>query len=619
MNLHLGFLSLGVRKILPLAILFPLLFSFVPAIAFAQVPTIDSITGVDPTAAGFCAAAVDGAPCRTNAFFGFYEVWGQCRARTCVALALTPLETVAIGIGANLITGVISAALRPNTAPSIGPSFNIGGQTSCPSGRYPTSDPYNRDPCAQYVVPATPPPSNCDLVGQLLGRCNVATTTPSTDTTNASLTVVPSAGAAPLPVTFTVTDTSTGCPRAGIILSSGDSTAPIVAFPAISACATARAPAVFTYTYPTAGTFQATLKNQTTQATLQSVTVSVTGAATSTATASLLASPSSGPAPLSVTFTITDTSPAGTPPCSRSAFVFFPGDGTAAVTALPATNTCVVRSPVALTHTYGTAGTFQASLMNQAANITIQTATIVVTSGSAQSGTPVNVSSSLLNMVSNLNVPNSAVARPANAAPPPTVYTQSSNTSDVQLTPNGITFISGGVRDTSRNTGISAFFGADTQAGVTAQNLTERMCLVRPWQNPLTASRIQPSIFDGLCSGKGFRTGVVADVSSAPVAPVTEPAANQLQATPFPPDVQPAVAIWATPASVSLGSRTSIFWNSRGVASCIVTSPDGSFNDNRLSGSASTVPLTGATVFSISCLTQSGSPVTNFVRVNIGP
>ena len=561
---------------------------------------------------GPCQATILGVP----AGGGICVANGVCQATWTLGINGTIIGA-GLGVVANIITGAISNAMRPNTSGGINIST---GQTGCPSGRYPVSDVSRlSEPCAYYVPPTTTPPDGCDLYRMALGLCEDPTTTPANDKTNASLSVTPNSGAVPLPVTFTVTDTSTGCPKSPIILSSGDGTAPITAFGATNSCA-ARAPAVFNYTYGTAGTFQATVKNQTTQSILQSVTVSVTGGATtaSAINVSLSVSPSSGTAPLSVTFTVTDTSPPdASPSCRRPAIILSSGDGATSITALPAA-TCAARTPAVFNYTYGTAGTFQAAVVNQETQKTIQTATIIVAEGAIQSETPVNVSSSLLNLVSNLNTQQTSNTSGASAARPQTVYTQSGNTANIQMTAGGATIISGGVRDATKNTGSSAFFGADTQTGVAAQNLVERMCLVRPWQNPLIASRIQPSIFDGLCSGKGFRAGVTAEASPTPASkPAVQPVSNQTPAASSSPAVPPAAAIWATPASVPLGSRTAIFWNSKGVASCIVTSPDGSFNDRRLSGSASTVPLTGATVFSISCLTQDGSPVTNYVKVNI--
>ncbi|MBI2025510.1 hypothetical protein HYT04_01845 [Candidatus Kaiserbacteria bacterium] len=71
------------------------------------------------------------------------------------------------------------------------------------------------------------------------------------------------------------------------------------------------------------------------------------------------------------------------------------------------------------------------------------------------------------------------------------------------------------------------------------------------------------------------------------------------------------------PDKVPLGTRTSVFWNTKGVEQCSITSPDGSFNENSLSGGAATVPLSGPTTFTISCLTAAGTPVTDYVTVQL--
>jgi hypothetical protein len=72
------------------------------------------------------------------------------------------------------------------------------------------------------------------------------------------------------------------------------------------------------------------------------------------------------------------------------------------------------------------------------------------------------------------------------------------------------------------------------------------------------------------------------------------------------------------PSSVTLGARSTIYWNTQGVQNCTETSPDGSFHANTLSGGASTVPITSQTIFSISCVDSQQRPVTDFVRVKIG-
>ena len=81
--------------------------------------------------------------------------------------------------------------------------------------------------------------------------------------------------------------------------------------------------------------------------------------------------------------------------------------------------------------------------------------------------------------------------------------------------------------------------------------------------------------------------------------------------------IKPEAHVWAVPARVSVGSRTSIFWNSKGVESCIVMSPDGSFSEVGFSGGASTVPLSGATIFTISCVVADSESVTDYVTVEL--
>jgi hypothetical protein len=77
------------------------------------------------------------------------------------------------------------------------------------------------------------------------------------------------------------------------------------------------------------------------------------------------------------------------------------------------------------------------------------------------------------------------------------------------------------------------------------------------------------------------------------------------------------VDIWAVPASVPLGTRTTIFWNSKNAQSCVETSPDGSFSHSSLSGGGATVPLSGATTFTISCQAPDGTHATDYVTVNL--
>lgn len=197
---------------------------------------------------------------------------------------------------------------------------------------------------------------------------------------------------------------------------------------------------------------------------------------------------------------------------------------------------------------------------------------------------------------------------------------------DIQLTTTGAT-IQAGLVDANRNLEVSGFFGAKTLIEAPA-SLAVRMCVVRPWQHAQVSAKIPASIFDAVCSGKGFKTGLPAaaaasgaaapaKTSGSKLATTTASIATTTAAVPEVPSVKPAAAIWASPESVPLGSRTTIIWDSKGVVSCVETSPDGNFNDDRKSGRASTVAIVGPTTFIISCLAPDGSHVTDFVRVNL--
>lgn len=187
---------------------------------------------------------------------------------------------------------------------------------------------------------------------------------------------------------------------------------------------------------------------------------------------------------------------------------------------------------------------------------------------------------------------------------------------DIQVMGSGATILAG-QRDTTSNTEVAGFFGSNTFNGQST-GIVASLCQSRPWASGLFSKLIPPSFFDSLCSLRGYQVGTpqpvvktqvrVTQTAPKPVATTTASAA---------PTVPAKVAIWAVPAKVSLGSRTSIFWNTQGVTSCTETAPDGSFSQSSLSGGASTVPITTATTFTISCLAPDGSHVTDYVTVNL--
>ena len=188
---------------------------------------------------------------------------------------------------------------------------------------------------------------------------------------------------------------------------------------------------------------------------------------------------------------------------------------------------------------------------------------------------------------------------------------------NIEVTDAGVTVVAG-ARDAEANTEVAGFYGSAT-GGAQPQSVVARMCQNRPWAGSIVTYVIPPSFFDSLCAWRGYQVGA----PEAPSQPVVVQQAKLNSPPPATaPEIQisvgePSVDIWAVPARVTLGTRTSVFWNSKGVESCTVSSPDGSFNESALSGGAATVPLSGATTFTISCLTKSGEPVTDFVTVEL--
>ena len=190
---------------------------------------------------------------------------------------------------------------------------------------------------------------------------------------------------------------------------------------------------------------------------------------------------------------------------------------------------------------------------------------------------------------------------------------------DINARGSGATAFAGS-RDTQGNVEVAGFFGSETFSGG-SQGLIGSWCKTRPWATNFLSKIITPNFFDNLCQSRGYQVGtptttpaVVLQQTKRPKATV----ATTTVATSTYSGVPAKVDIWAVPASVPLGGRTSIFWNTQGVKDCTVTSPNGGFNQNSLSGGAATQPITAATTFSISCLSLAdGSPATASVTVNL--
>ena len=521
------------------------------------------------------------------------------------------------------------AAITLSAGDGTAPVTAIPVTISC-TGRTPQVFTYSYKTAGSYVATITD--SGTGQVLQAVPVTVSGTTAPGDDTTNAALTVVPTSGSAPLEIMFTVTDTSSVCPRSEIALSAGDGSAPVTALQATAQCV-GRAPAQFTYTYTKAGTYKAEIANMNTRQVLQSVTVTVgvATAPTDTTNATLTVAPESGAAPLNVKFTITDISAS----CPRSEIALSAGDGSAPVTALPATVTCIGITPAVLNYTYRNAGTFTAAIGNPSTQKIFQGVVVTVTPGNANTTPPpltaplttptastVNVSSSLLNLTNSAgNVP--VLPRTA------TITVQSGTWGDIEANASGVT-ITAGAHDKDGRTGVGGFYGYDTVSGVQPLDLARQMCAARPWTRSSATTIIPPSFYDSICTARGYKTstalpatsagtGAGTSKSSAPASTAKPPTktATTSPAKPVAPAVPPKVYITAVPSSVKLGSRTSIFWNAVGVKSCLITSPDGSFGGNTLYGAASTVALTGETVFSIVCIKPDDSQISNFVKVKL--
>jgi hypothetical protein len=186
-------------------------------------------------------------------------------------------------------------------------------------------------------------------------------------------------------------------------------------------------------------------------------------------------------------------------------------------------------------------------------------------------------------------------------------------------------------RDTASNSEVAGFYGTVNPTLGGSTSFGARICQARPWSG-LISYVIPASFFDSLCERRGYSTKkTVSPPVQTPTTPRTQ--APTVAPAPKPKTATTTVAttttvttysgppgvadVWAVPAAVPIGSRTSIFWNTKNVASCTVTSPDGSFNEKSLSGGASTVPLSGPTTFSISCIGLDGKPATDFVTVKM--
>lgn len=246
--------------------------------------------------------------------------------------------------------------------------------------------------------------------------------------------------------------------------------------------------------------------------------------------------------------------------------------------------------------------------------------------GGSSSQTPSNVSDKLLDVTKNTPSGTQApTSTNTNTQAPATANSSSSVkaaapglSGDVRIGSAGATIIANLRQGMSE---VAGFFGGSTGGASQALSAAGRLCASRPWAGSFVSNVIPTSFFDGLCEWRGYQAGVAMPTNTSKtsaITPTSGSTASQTSGNSFQPNasnVPPEVDIWAEPASVRLGTRTYIFWNARGVASCKGSGP--SFSQNTLSGGASTVPITGPTTFTIECLTTASTTVQDSVTVQI--
>ena len=167
-------------------------------------------------------------------------------------------------------------------------------------------------------------------------------------------------------------------------------------------------------------------------------------------------------------------------------------------------------------------------------------------------------------------------------------------------------------RSRSGGTEVSGFFGGSSSGG---------LCQSRPWASNFLSYVIPPSFFDGLCSIAGFGSGTVSTGfgdGQGTTRTITGPAGPAYKAPPPQTGVYPEAKIRASPESINLGGRTTVFWTSHDVSSCEEYSSDGNFTGSSTSGGASTVALSGPVTFYIRCLGVDGKYIQDSTTVNIG-
>lgn len=390
------------------------------------------------------------------------------------------------------------------------------------------------------------------------------------------LVATPTSGATPLEVTFAFTNGNSGCNTPTLVIDFGDGKTEQQQIHTGTTCnGTAE---TTKHTYTQAGEFAARLLNATTQEIRGGVNLSITAGEGTTET----------PTPDSTTSTGGTNTNVGT-------------------TGFTSGNSTNIGNTLFTTPLSNLGNTGSVSTGGTSGNTNSTTAGSASTGGTNGGGTGASL---------NFNTPQSIVQSIIQKNLPPGAY------GDVKILSNGTTIIAG-MRE--NNTEVAGFYGSNSTSGTSA---VAKMCANRPWASNFLSYVIPPSFFDSLCSWRGYTVGggvktttttttgtlptlkSVTGGTTKTITTATKPATTTAPVTAI-------VDIWASPSTVPLGARTSVFWNTQGVTDCIETSPDGSFAHATLKGGASTVPLTSATTYTISCVAPNGAHVTDNVIVQI--
>jgi hypothetical protein len=402
----------------------------------------------------------------------------------------------------------------------------------------------------------------------------IGSTTPSIIDPSGGLVAIPMAGRAPLAVTFGYNNGPAGCGTPPLVMDFGDGFTENLPTHSGNTC-TAIEESI-SHTFERDGSYIVRMKNAETQAVKGGVTITV-----------------------GIVNTATSTSPV---PDS----IVVPGAGENTNVELTKTGVPTVGRNTNISNTLFTT---PFSNLNNTGSLTGGTNTggSVSTGGSTGAALNVNTPQSIVQSIIQKNVAPGAYG-------------------DVKVLENGTTIVAGVRNGNSEVAGFFGLSGKNTSGGIST---VQRLCTARPWATNFLGKLIPPSFFDSLCTWRGYTVGAPAATAPVaktttktvtPVAPKTNTKSTSTRpvATSTPSAaVQTKVDIWASPATVPLGARTSVFWNSQAVKSCVITAPDGGFSHNTPQGGASTVPLTTSTTFTISCIGLDDKPYTDNVTVLI--